>query len=153
MDSSRDVGYWTSLALDRDGHAHISYVEQAHPGGLGRRSRVEGGGWYRLRYAEWTGTHWITETVASDPDWDVGLGNSLSLDRQGRPHITYYDQGRDAIMYAWRTEGGWRAEAAIPGMGIRWGPVTSLVLDGADLPHFAYYDQLTGGLMYAVRLP
>ena len=155
VDSSGDVGYQTSLALDSDGHAHISYVERVYLGGLGRRSRVEGGGWYRLRYAEWTGTRWITEAVASDPDWDVGLGNSLALDSQGRPQITYYDQGRDAIMYAWRTEGGWRAEAAIPGMGIRWRPVTSLSLrlDGADLPHFAYYDQLTGSLMYAVRLP
>jgi hypothetical protein len=76
------VGVYSSIALDKDDVPHISY--------RGRRS---------TNYAVWDGTMWKKETV------DVlSIGNSLTLDRCGNPHISYEDYWNKDLKYATRGE-------------------------------------------------
>ena len=70
-----DVGHFTSLALDGDGYAHISYYDMTNGD---------------LKHAWQNGTGWHVEVV--DSQGVVGLYSSLALDAGGYPHISYYDR-------------------------------------------------------------
>ena len=125
-DIDRGVVWENSLALDTQGRPHISYYI------TGR------GGDYDLKYAHWTGTAWLFETV--DSYSYVGQGNSIALDSHGVPHISY--QGiartptgeRGALQFASRTSSGWEIET----VDLVWLSYTSLVIDPNDDPHISY---------------
>jgi hypothetical protein len=51
VDASGQMGQHVSLALDRDGRAHLTYYE------------FKSGSRRQLRYARWTGQAWLTQTV------------------------------------------------------------------------------------------
>jgi hypothetical protein len=77
VDAIWDVGEWNSLVLDMAGQPHISYHDSGYPTST-------------LKYAHLDGWRWYTETVDSSQVWQhVGWWNSLALDAQGWPHISY----------------------------------------------------------------
>ncbi len=78
----------TSLALDADGHPHISYCY------------FDLSQWWcdNLKYAHWDGASWQIETVESAGA--VGQGNSLALDAAGHPHISYLEDYGQDLKYA-----------------------------------------------------
>jgi hypothetical protein len=84
VDSEENMGYFTSIALDANGHPHISYYA-----GLPNEN---------LKYARWTGSAWAIETVDSE-GW-VGAYTSIALDANGYPHISYYDITNRDLKYA-----------------------------------------------------
>ena len=84
----------TSLALDANGHAHIS---NAHYTGL--------------RYSTNKSGSWINETV--DDGYNEGVYCSLAVDAKGRAHISYMVEGSGSnypLKYATNKSGIWETE-------------------------------------------
>jgi hypothetical protein len=108
-----------------------------------------------LRYACWTGSAWMTQTV--DGNGKTGEYNSLALDENGFPHISYYDRTNDELKYAWYDGTSWISETVECDLGLNipdggfGGYYTSLALDGEGGPHISYYKPLSsnGELLYA----
>jgi len=75
------------------------------------------------------------ETV--DSTGDTGIGASIALDSQGRPHIAYIDRENHAIRYAVKTGASWAALPEPPPYADDRTGVT-LVLDAADNPGIAH---------------
>lgn len=135
VDADSSSGEYSSLAIDGNGHLHVSYYDGAQTA---------------LRYAYWGGTSWVTETV--DNVGDVGQHTSLALDAAGDPHIAYYDytgsigKPRYAVYSAteWVSETLFYSDDA--------GRYISLALDGSDRPHVSYLDNGAGDMLrYATK--
>jgi hypothetical protein len=79
----------------------------------------------------------------------IGDFTSMALDQLGRTHVAYFDQSRDALVYAFQTQSGWRTELVDGAGKVGW--YASLQLDSRGDAHIAYYDATNGSLKYAVR--
>jgi hypothetical protein len=122
------VGIWqfryTSLALDSNDYAHISYYFDAIDD---------------LKYARWDGSSWNIE--------NLDTFSSLALDNNDYPHIGYYDETNDDLKYARWDGSAWNIEKVDWAASV--GAYTSLRLDASDRPHISYYNNSAGDLMYA----
>ncbi|MCK5291809.1 MAG: hypothetical protein KAR39_07320 [Thermoplasmata archaeon] len=131
VDSRGSMGPYTSLELDSNEFAHISYYDETNGD---------------LRYVRWTGTGWLITIV--DSAGDVGLYTSLALDKFNRPHISYYDETNGDLRYAYY-DGNTFQLSTVDNLR-NTGLYTSLVLDSNDTPHISYYEKDSGGLKFAV---
>ena len=78
VDTTGDVGRYTSLALDSQGRPHIAYYDVSNT---------------QLKYAFWTGSSWQTEVA--DPNPNAGYWNtdrSLRVGSDDCPRVAYYRQ-------------------------------------------------------------
>ncbi len=114
LDSDGDFRY-TSLFIDWRDWYHISYEE------LGED----------LRYALWNGSAWNIEKADTG---HVGAWSSIKVDKNGTPHIGYYDHGRKMLKYATKLNGTWDT-SHVDDMS---GPGLSLDLDSSGRPHISY---------------
>lgn len=78
---------------------------------------------------------WHSETV--DGAGRVGEFNSLALDSQDHPHISYWDGDLWALKYAHHDGSGWVTGTVDSAGYIGWYP-TSLAVDAVDRPHISY---------------
>ena len=82
-----DDARYSSIALDSSDTPHIVYHHDM-------------GWWGEPKYAYNNGKEWINETVETG-GW-LGLFNSIAIDKENRPHITYEDYGDGDLRYAFR---------------------------------------------------
>lgn len=145
-----------ALALDNDGAAHLALV----------RSENEPGGCDELSYGRYDGNAWEWESltaarvlsehlsiflasgteprvlcgkayfVALEGRWEkrsVPYEGSAAVDAPGRLHFAFRDDG---LIYARRTENGWKKEPVDAKWGAGFG--ASLALDRDGLPYISY---------------
>lgn len=132
------TGLFVSLALDDEGHPHISYYH---------------GSSYCMKYAHYDGS-WHIDTV--DSGGDAGKDTSLALDTTGFPHISYLGgldglPGSTELKYAQSNGTNWWIESVTNDCQVGGG--TSLMMDEEDRPHISLshqdYISDTTGLIYA----
>ncbi len=171
-------GYYVSLALDSLGFPHIAY-SQLSPDKL-KYAFKDINGWYffdlvntdvsyvnlalyqdnprisyfdnkeeRLKYIYKERSEWVSEIVT--PNATYGHWNSLALNHNGNPRISYYayDTSRltGILMYAKRSPTGlWQIETVDNSADT--GPWNSVVIDSLGNPHISY-NVNDGSLKYA----
>lgn len=140
VDPESATGKFNSLALDSEGHPHISY------------SDVDRGD---LRYVHWDGSQWrysAPDSHRASDGW-VGLANCIVLDSNNLPHIAYLDVDHRKVKYTRWTGTKWETEVTDQLIG-RADNIDriSMKLDHHNRPHMVYYDSGLGTLKYAVRL-
>lgn len=90
VDSSGDVGKYSSIALDRYNNPHISYYDETNTG---------------MKYASKGIGGWGRDQV--DSVGDVGFYPDIATDDfLGYPYISYYDQGNGYLKLAYKDEPG-----------------------------------------------
>ncbi len=121
VDNSGNVGRGSSLAIDSYGYPHICYFNKNNLG---------------LKYAHWSGSNWIIETV----DSPVTNHLSLVIDSNNIPHIGYmyyYNYPNKMVLkYAVRNGSQWEKKIIDSDRIAGWG--VQLSLDLNDIPHMSY---------------
>jgi hypothetical protein len=130
VDSTGEVGLFTSMALDSSDNPHISYYDYSS---------------FDLKYAHYNGTSWNVETV--DSTGNVGLFTSIALDSTDNPHISYTDGDNSDLKYAYYNGASWNVEM-VDSTGYV-DDFTSIALDSGDNPHISYNDGSNVDLKYA----
>jgi hypothetical protein len=126
-----------SLAIDGNGHAHISYWDY--------NDYVS----TKLQYTYEDASGWHTLIVDDGGGGGyVGSNNSLALDVDGYPHISYYDLRKD-LKYAYQDASGWHVQVTDSNGQV--GQYTSLALGDDGYPHISYYDYANWDLKYSYQ--
>ena len=145
IDTSGDVGTYTSLALDNNDYPHVSYYDAADGD---------------LKYVRWNGSAWTGQMNMAGPDivdtvgdGDAWVGDSLQLDNNGYPHISYYDAINGDLKYVRWNGSAWVGCVNTTGPDVLdtigdVGAYTSLELDNHDYPHVSYRDYNIAALKY-----
>jgi hypothetical protein len=90
---------------------------------------------------------WHIETVDGSSGGNVGKFTSLAIDTHGNLHIAYFDEGHNALRYAYRGRGDkqWYTMQ----VDKQAGQFASLAVDSHDHPHLVYNSRFLTGLHYA----
>ena len=127
------VASFTSLALDRNDSAHISYFE------------CVGG---KLKYAFWNGTAWMTEILDyTTGPIVVGGHTSIALDSVDYPHVSYADGKNGTVKHTFWNGTAWTIETVD---SATW-DTTSIAIDSNDNPHISYFSSAKLDLKYAKK--
>lgn len=135
VDDSGYIGY-PSLALGTNDEPYISY-EQAED----------------LQYAYKDGLSWHTEIAYSSGSYGVGVYNSLAIDSNNQPHISFLNLNIGSLDYATKKDGQWerqyvdRVSLDNP-HALTSGSYTSIKLDSNDYPHISYFEADDDDLRY-----
>ncbi|MBU0945883.1 MAG: hypothetical protein KKE53_15690 [Proteobacteria bacterium] len=123
------VGSANSMALDSNNRPHIAYSDDSNK---------------TIKYAKWTGTEWVKETVDSST---ISYNSvALALDSSNTPHISYTTDSSGSLHYARLTGSAWVKETVDPN-DFR---DTSIILDSKGCPCISYATSGSeGGLNYA----
>jgi hypothetical protein len=134
IDFATQTGKFESLTVDPRGNPHVSFD-----------AFVDG----ELHYAQFHDGKWKTTTVDSrkvdkSGTYDLGMGNSVVLSREGNPMVSYYTDS--SLKFAKFDGNKWSSETidSVNPTGSWLGWRSNLVLDQRGFPHISYED---GGLL------
>jgi hypothetical protein len=129
LDSTGDVGLYTSIAVDSQDKVHISYYDSTDDD---------------LKYITNATGSWVVETLDS-----IGIfssNTSIAVDSQDKVHISYYDSTNLDLKYITNATGSWVAETLDSTGDV--GGYTFLAVDSQDKVHISYYDRTNLDLKY-----
>ncbi len=146
IDTSMDVGLYSSIASDALNNIHISYYDFDNE---------------NLKYAFCPFTsdctlasNWNTVTV--DSAGDIGDYSSIAIDSGNNVHISYHDFDNDILKYAecnatdnCTQSSSWNTAIVDDASGV--GEFSSIASDDNDTIHISYYDSENQDLKYAVK--
>lgn len=132
VDSSADVGEYSSIVIDSNDDAHISYFDASSKD---------------LKYATDASGQWTAYTI--DSGGDVGYGSSIALDSNDALHISYDDSTNGDLKYATNVNGTWEI-STIESQG-NVGAYSSIGVNSYDKVHISYYDATNGDLRHATN--
>jgi hypothetical protein len=140
VDTQDLPGKFNSLAIDSTGKPQLSYI--ALNGLQLKYARMGEGDWIRTTLE--ARNHGLQRATS-----DAGMGNSITIDREGNPMISYFDTS--SLKFAHLVAGGWKFEVvdqfpAVPQWGWRMFRTTTL-LDKQGYAHIGYQCPL--GLKHA----
>jgi len=127
LDFEMQTGKFEAMTLDSGGNPILSF--DAYVKGL-------------LKFAHKVQGEWKVETVDfrghTNNVYDVGMGNSITLDRNGNPVISFEDG--ETIKFAHKVEDRWKVETVDTWrpQGSWVGYRTAVVVDSENHPHIAY---------------
>jgi hypothetical protein len=129
LETGDSLAMHNSMALDSKGNPHVAYTIEDGPFGA-----------LQLRYAQWTGNSWnITQL---DSGSNIGQRNSIGIDSNDHPHLTWADPDHSRLKYGKWTGGNWSIEI------LPFGTFSSsMAIDSKDIPHIVYCDD--GDLRHA----
>ena len=90
-------------------------------------------------------SEWTIEIV--DSVGDVGKYNSIAIDSNNHPHISYFDDTNDDLKYAYWNGSSWQIETVDSDGSVGWFP--SIVIDSNNRPRISYFDDTNDDLKYA----
>ncbi|MFH1231110.1 MAG: fibronectin type III domain-containing protein [Planctomycetota bacterium] len=130
IDTTGNVGDYTSITVDANTKVHISYYDITNQ---------------KLKYATNLSDSWVMTPVADAPT--TAYGTSIGMDTNGNIHIAYEGTGGD-LMYATNSSGSW-----VPTIveGGAWSSDVSLALDSNNNVHISYFTAVGFDLKYATN--
>ncbi len=124
-----DVGYWTSIDLGVNERKGITYYNLTD--GL-------------LQWMYRDGDEWFRNNVNANSAADLGLSTSLAIDTDDVPHISYFEDSRDHLKYAY-VYNNFKYTTVVSDT-IRAGAFSSIGIRN-DQPLIAFYDMDHGDLL------
>ncbi|MDI6751561.1 MAG: PQQ-binding-like beta-propeller repeat protein [bacterium] len=137
-------GYYSSIALN-DGKTHIAHYNTNLKTLLYTKAEISGTlviGTYTY-YGTYT---YLTTTVDTGK---VGKFCDIAVDTDGDPQISYFDEDKKALNYAFWTGLEWATSTIDYASSLDRGRFTSLFLAEDALPIISYYDATSGDLRLA----
>jgi hypothetical protein len=139
VDDGHD-GWDSTIAIGADGVVRAAGVD---PSQFGSSDGVE---YYELQDGEWSVT-----AIGSGPiEYEFNV--SLTVDTQGNPALTYYNDRDDELVFASFDGSAWNLEIVASDGNV--GKFSSLQFDAEGRPHITFFEELsasTGRVLYAVR--
>ena len=145
VDSSGDVGKYTSIAFDAWGKLAISYYD-SDKGAVKLAYDRNGDGNFSI----------ADEIITVDNDGDVGVGTSLAFDSSGNPAISYSDETSYDTKFAHDLDGNGDFEAdeiIVVDSDGNVGGYSSLAFGASGNPAISYYDYTNDDLKLARYSP
>jgi len=151
IDSTDDVGEFTSLVVDSSGDVHISYYDVTN-GDLKYTKLSSNPVIIEEPIAHWNfdeigPRYWTTSTLSSTED---GTYNSLVVDSNDEIHISYFNETINNLYYAHFDGNSW-SHSLVDGGGSSYvnGQYNSIAIDSNDEIYISYYDGNEQDLKYA----
>ena len=128
IDSATAAGRYTSIAIDANSKAHISYVDVTT---------------YDLKYATNSSGSWATFSL--DSAGYINYHTSIVVDHADKIHISYYDSNVDDLKYITNAPGYW-SESVVVDSTVA-GDNSSIAVDSSNKVFITYRD-MTGGFNF-----
>ncbi len=133
-DTGTDVEKYISMAFDAGNNPHISFHDSSYSA-------------INLKYAHKVSGVWQVSEVDKLPTGITGLYNSIAIDSNGVPHISYYNYYQNSLWYASLNGSIWNKVQV--GAADSSGYYTSLAMDSLNHPHICYSDEINYYVKYA----
>lgn len=128
VDTQGDVGKDSSLVLDKNGYARISYFDETNDA---------------LKYAYETADGWYVQIVDTG---NVGRESAIALDNNDFPRILYTDTKNKQLKYASHDGAKWNVWVIEDAGTTVVNP--TMALDSNGQPQIAFYEYKAGDLVY-----